>query len=142
MCAVLAPLAIAGCGKSERQRFADQGNRVCRDIGPRVQAGQRRIQSARGRPASTAAGIEEMSAAVTSARARFHRIEAPKELRAEYATYLHDLDRLPPLLGDLKRAVTSSDVGAARTLERRIERLSAQGRPLANRLGLDACGGN
>src|SRR4051812_28194825 len=95
VCAVLAPLAIAGCGKSERQRFADRGNRVCLDIGPRVQAGQRRIQAARGRAAATTAGIEQMSVAVTAARARFRAIEAPKELRAEYATYLRDIDRLP-----------------------------------------------
>src|SRR4051794_36022755 len=140
VCAALAPLLLAGCGKSERQRFADRGNEVCRAIGPRVQAGQRRIQAAKG-PAATAAGIDQMTAAARVGRARLSRIEAPKELRGDYATYLHELDRLLPMLGGLKQAVSERDVGRARALETRIERLSTQAQPLSKRLGLTACGG-
>jgi hypothetical protein len=140
VCAALAPLLLAGCGKSERQRFADRGNEVCRAIGPRVQAGQRRIQAAKG-PGATAAGIDQMTAAAREGRVRLSRIEAPKELRADYATYLHELDRLLPMLGGLKQAVSESDVGRARAIEVRIERLSMQSQPLSKRLGLAACGG-
>jgi hypothetical protein len=140
VCAALAPLVLAGCGKSERQRFADRGNEVCRAIGPGVQAGQRRIQAAKGQ-AATAAGIEQMTAAARAGRTRFSRIQAPKELRADYAAFLHDLDGLLPLLSGLKQAVSESDVGRARALETRIERLSTRAQPLSKRLGLDACGG-
>jgi hypothetical protein len=82
-----------------------------------------------------------MRSAVRRAQAGFRRIEAPKELRAEYATYLRDLDRFQPLLGQLQQSVSDSNVLQARTLEKRIERLSAQAEPLSRRLGLKACGG-
>lgn len=82
-----------------------------------------------------------MRSAVHRAQAGFRRIKPPKELRAEYATYVRDLDRLEPLLGELKQAVSESNVLQARTLETRIERLSAQAEPLSRRLGLEACGG-
>jgi hypothetical protein len=132
-------LTAAGCGeKSEKERFADEGDELCKTLNEKQKESARALDEAKSGPERSRA----LDQSVRDQRPELNklmRLKPPKEQEADYRQFVATIQEGLFALGAASQAARENDREALESIGKDADDVERRFKTQAEKLGFDTC---